>query len=256
MQLTGKGVWGETPRRDLAKKVLLTAYESGVNFFDTADSYGPETNEILIRDTLADHYGKITVATKGGFERTGPYRWVVNGHPAHIRDAIEGSLKRLMVEQIDLWQLHRVDSKVPLEDTLAPVVEALKAGKIRQVGLSEVSVEDIRKAQKVVPVVSVQNRYNLGDRHWEDVLDYTTEHHMAFIPWYPLASGPGSLARKIGEIAEHHNASAAQIALAWLYRRAENIILIPGTHSIEHLQENLAASEIGLSDEEFMALSE
>ncbi len=256
MQLTGYGVWGETPRRDLAKKVLLAAVEAGVNFIDTADAYGPETNEILIQETLSDDYGKITIATKGGFERTGPNQWVVNGHPDYIKKAIEGSLKRLKVDRIDLWQLHRVDPRIPLEDTLAPVAEAVKAGKIRQVGLSEVSVKEVEKAQRVLPVVSVQNRYNLGDRQWEEVLDYTTAHQIAFIPWFPLASDPESLKDKTGEVAAHHHATVAQIALAWLYHRAENIILIPGTHSVEHLRENMKAAELSLSEEEFLALSE
>ncbi len=256
MQLTGYGVWGETPRRDLAKKVLLAAVAAGVNFIDTADAYGPETNEILIQETLSDDYGKITIATKGGFERTGPNQWVVNGHPDYIKKAIEGSLKRLKVDRIDLWQLHRVDPRIPLEDTLAPVAEAVKAGKIRQVGLSEVSVKEVEKAQRVLPIVSVQNRYNLGDRQWEEVLDYTTAHQIAFIPWFPLASGPESLKDKTGEIAASHHATPAQIALAWLYHRAENIILIPGTHSVEHLRENMKAAELSLSEEEFLALSE
>jgi pyridoxine 4-dehydrogenase len=256
MQLTGWGFWGETTRRDLAKKVLLEVVESGVNFIDTADSYGPETNEILIAETLSDFYDKITIATKGGYERTGPYRWVVNGHPDHIRDAIEGSLKRLKTNRIDLWQLHRVDSRYPLEDTLAPVADAVNAGKIRFVGLSEVSVKDIERALKVLPIVSVQNRFNLGDRRWEDVLDYTIEKQMAFIPWYPLASDPESLKNKTWKIAANHNATTAQIALAWLYHRAENILLIPGTHSVEHLKENLEAAQIRLSEEEFLTLSE
>ena len=255
MQLTGRGVWGETPRRDLAKKVLAAAVDSGVNFIDTADAYGPETNEILIAETLSGYYDKITIATKGGFERTGPNQWVANGHPDHIRAAIEGSLKRLKTGRIDLWQLHRVDSRYPVEDTLAPVAEAVKDGKIRFVGLSEVSVSDIEKAQKVLPIVSVQNRYNIGDRHWEEVLDYTTENDMAFIPWFPLASGPDSLKHILGEIASKHDATVAQIALAWLYHRADNILLIPGTHSLEHLQENRAAEGIELREEEFNFLS-
>ena len=200
--------------------------------------------------------GKITIATKGGFERTGPNQWVVNGHPDHIRKAIDGSLKRLKVDQIDLWQLHRVDPRIPLEDTLAPVAEAVKAGKIRQVGLSEVSVKEVEKAQRVLPIVSVQNRYNLGDRQWEEVLDYTTAHQIAFIPWFPLASGPESLKDKTGELQQ-------TIMLPWprspwpgciTGRRIS--LLIPGTHSVEHLRENMKAAELSLSEEEFLALSE
>ncbi len=255
MRLTGDGIWGDTPRRDLAKRVLHAVVEAGVNFIDTADSYGPSTNEILIQEALSAYYEKITIATKGGFERTGPNQWIINGHPDHIKKAIDGSLQRLKVEQIDLWQLHRVDPRIPIEDTLAPVAEAMETGKIRQVGLSEVSVREIERAQKVLPIVSVQNMYNLGNREWESVLNYTTEHQIAFIPWFPLASNPKTLKGKIGEIAIAHDATPAQIALAWLYHRAENIILIPGTHSPEHLRENLGASQIKLSEEEFLTLS-
>jgi aryl-alcohol dehydrogenase-like predicted oxidoreductase len=256
MQLTGPGVWGDAPHRDEAKGVLKAAVQAGVNFIDTADSYGPRTNEVLIQEALSDYYRDITIATKGGFERPGPGEWVVNCRPKHIRQAIDGSLQRLKLDHIDLWQLHRIDPQVPVEDTLEPVVDAVKAGKIKHVGLSEVDIQGIERAEKVVPIVSVQNLYNLGDRKWEEVLDYTAQRNMAFIPWYPLASGPDTMQQKIGAIAQKNKATVAQIALAWLLKRSPNILLIPGTSSPQHLQENLDAIHITLSDEDFKALSD
>ncbi|WP_217602305.1 aldo/keto reductase [Chitinophaga sp. GbtcB8] len=255
MQLTGTGVFGEVADRENAKKVLQAAVAAGVNFIDTAEAYGPQLNESLIADALYPYKPGVIIATKGGFNRPGPGQWIPNGHPAFIRENIEGSLKRLKVETIDLWQLHRFDPNVPVEETLAPVAEAVKAGKIRLVGLSEVNIEQIERAEKVLPIVSVQNLYNLGNRQWEEVLDYTTRRNMAFIPWFPLASGPDSMADKINKIAAAHNATTAQIALAWLLQRAENILLIPGTKSIGHLDENMKAAEIELSAEEFEELS-
>lgn len=255
MQLTGPGVLGDAVDRAGAIKVLKTAVAEGINFIDTADSYGPYTNEALIAEALYPYREKnLVIATKGGYERPGPGQWNVNGHPEHIRRAIEGSLKRLRVETIDLWQLHRVDSEVPLEETLAPVAEAVKAGKIKHVGLSEVSVEQIERAQKVIPIVSVQNLYNLTDRQWDPVIDYTREHRMAFIPWYPLGSGPKKFSGAIDQIAKAHRASVAQIALAWLLRRSDNIILIPGTKSVPHLLDNIGSLKINLSQEEFQSL--
>lgn len=255
MQLTGEGVWGDAPDREQAKKVLNAAFEAGVNFFDTADAYGPNTNEVLFQEALSKHYDDIVIATKGGFTRPGPGKWVPKGDPEYIKNAIEGSLKRLKIDQLTLWQLHRVDPEVPVEETLGPVAEAVKAGKIKYVGLSEVDIPDIEKAQKVVPIVSVQNKYNLSERKWEEVLDYTANNNMAFIPWYPLASGPEKMQDIIGDIAKKHDATVAQIALAWLLKRSPNILLIPGTSSLEHLQENVKAKDIKLSDEDFDALS-
>ncbi len=254
MQLTGPGVWGDAEDRDNAIKLLRQAVTSGVNFIDTADAYGPHTNETLIADALHPYNGLI-IATKGGLMRTGPSQWAVNGKPEYIRDAIEGSLKRLRVAHIDLWQLHRFDASVPIEETLAPVVDAVKAGKIKHVGLSEVGIEQIERAEKVLPIVSVQNKYNLNERQWEEMVDYTAKRNIAFIPWYPLASGPSKMADKITNIATKHNATTAQIALAWLLRRSPNILLIPGTKSIEHLQQNIAVNAIDLSDDEFAQLS-
>jgi aryl-alcohol dehydrogenase-like predicted oxidoreductase len=255
MQLTGPGVWGDPPDRALAKRVLISAIEAGVNFIDTADSYGPHTCEVLIREALEPYYHKVLIATKGGFMRPGPDQWVINGRPEYIKKAIEGSLKRLHVSQIELWQLHRIDPKVPVEETLGPVVDAITAGKIKYVGLSEVDIKSIERARKVLPIASVQNLYNLGNRQWEEVLDYTAKENIAFIPWFPLASGPDKLQRIIGRIAEKYNATVAQVALAWLLKRSDNILLIPGTSSIQHLNENMESIRIDLTDEDFEELS-
>ncbi len=255
MQLTGQGVFGDMPDREKGKEILDFAVASGINFIDTADAYGPYTNETLIADALHPYPAELVIATKGGFERPSAGQWVINGNPEHIKDAIEGSLKRLKVECIDLWQLHRFDSKFPIEETLAPVAEAVKAGKIRFVGLSEVSIEQIERAEKVVPIVSVQNHYNLNERQWEAEVDYTTKRNMAFIPWYPLASGPEKMQNAVSKIAKAHDATTAQIAIAWLLRRSPNIILIPGTKSLEHLKENLNTINVNLADEEVKELT-
>ncbi|WP_234733702.1 aldo/keto reductase [Tellurirhabdus bombi] len=255
MQLTGSGVFGEVNDRENAKKVLQAAVAAGVNFIDTAEAYGPQFNESLIADALYPYAEGVVIATKGGFDRPGPNKWVPKGDAEFIRQNIEGSLQRLKVDTIDLWQLHRFDPNTPIEKTLEPVVAAVEAGKIRYVGLSEVSIEQIEEAEKIVPIVSVQNLYNLGNRQWEELVDYTAQREMAFIPWYPLASGPDKLKEKISHIAEKYEATTAQIALAWLLKRSENILLIPGTSSIGHLEENLKASEIELTEEEFEELS-
>jgi len=255
MQLTGFGVFGEVADRENAKKVLQQAVMSGVNFIDTAEAYGPELNESLISEALYPYTSDLLIATKGGFDRPGPNKWEPNGHPDYIRKNIEGSLKRLKVETIDLWQLHRFDPKIPVEETLAPVLEAVKAGKIKYVGLSEVNIAQIEQAEKIVPIVSVQNLYNLGNKQWDEIVDYTAKREMAFIPWFPLASEPDKLAEKINKIAARYEATTAQIALAWLLKRSPNILLIPGTKSVEHLQENLAAAKIELTEEEFNELS-
>lgn len=255
MQLTGTGVFGEVADRENAKKVLQAAVAAGVNFIDTAEAYGPKFNESLIADALYPYKEDLVIATKGGFRRPGPNQWVPDGNPDFIRENIEGSLKRLKVDTIDLWQLHRFDPNVPIDETLAPVAEAVQAGKIRYVGLSEVNIEQVEQAERVLPIVSVQNLYNLGNRQWEELVDYTAERGMAFIPWFPLASGPETLADKISKIAAKYSATTAQIALAWLLKRSDNILLIPGTSSVKHLEENLAAADIELTDEEFEQLS-
>ena len=254
MQLTGYGVFGEVNDRENAKKVLQEAVRAGVNFIDTAEAYGPHFNEKLIHDALFP-YKNLVIATKGGFYRSGPNQWTPNGSAEFIRQNIEGSLERLKTECIDLWQLHRFDPKTPIEETLSPVVDAVKAGKIRHVGLSEVSIQQIEQAEKILPIVSVQNLYNLGNRQWEEIVEYTAKRDIAFIPWFPLASGPSKLSGKVKKLASKHGATTAQIALAWLLKRAPNILLIPGTKSVSHLQENLKAADIILTDEEFASLA-
>jgi len=256
MQLTGNGVFGEVEDRENAIKVLEEAVANGVNFIDTAEAYGPKLNESLIADALHPYKHDLLIATKGGFDRPGPNNWVPNGNPEKIRQDIEGSLQRLKVESIDLWQLHRIDPKVNVADTLAPVIEAVKEGKIKYVGLSEVTIDQIKRVQDILPIVSVQNMYNLANRQWESVLDFTAEQGLAFIPWFPLASSPAKLEDKIKAIAEKHQATTAQIALAWLLKRSSNILLIPGTKSIVHLKENLKAAEIELTDAEFESLAQ
>lgn len=255
MQLTGPGVWGDAPDRDRAKQVLLTAVEAGVNFIDTADSYGPHTNEVLIREALSSHYADLVIATKGGLERSGPNQWHSNGDPEYIRKAIDGSLQRLGKDTLQLWQLHRVDPRFPIEETLRPVADAVNAGKIQYVGLSEVDIPTIERAQQVVPIVSVQNRYNLAERTWEKVVEYTAQQGIAFIPWYPLASGSADLQEKTAAMAKKYRTTPAQIALAWLLKRSPNILLIPGTKSVQHLEENLQTAWIYLSDDDYESLS-
>jgi len=255
MQLTGTGIWEDAPDRNNAKQILREAVNAGVNFIDTAEAYGPQFNESLIAEALHPYKKDLVIATKGGFDRPGPGKWTANGSPEFIKRNIDGSLKRLKTDTILLWQLHRIDPNVPLEETLTPIVQAVKAGKIRYVGLSEVNVEQIKQVQKILPIVSVQNIYNLGNRKWEEVLDYTVQQKMAFIPWYPLASGPDKLADQISKIALKHKTTNAGIALAWLLKRSPNILLIPGTSSLKHLQENIKAEEIVLTEEEFIELS-
>jgi len=254
MQLTGPGVWGWPKDRENAKRVLQKAVQLGVNFIDTADAYGPHVNEELIAQALHPYTG-IVIATKGANTRPGPGQWVPNGRPDYIRSTIEGSLKRLRLEQIDLWQLHRVDPQVPLEETLGVVAEARQQGLIRHVGLSEVSIDQIERAQKVVPIVSVQNLYNIAERRWEAELEYTAQKGLAFIPWFPLGSGPNRLGAKVEAVAKKLRATPAQVALAWLLRHSPNILLIPGTSSIQHLEENLAAAQLELSDHDLAELS-
>jgi len=255
MQLTGQGVWGEPKDPDTAKAVLRRAVELGVDFIDTADSYGPYVSEDLIREALHP-YGDVVIATKGGLTRSGPGVWEQVGRPEYLRQCVEMSLRRLGVEQIALWQLHRIDGQVPVEDSLGAIKELQDAGKIKHVGLSQVSVAELEQARKVVEVVSVQNLYNLADRSSEDVLDYCEKESIGFIPWFPVASGelakPGGV---LDEIAKDHRATHAQLALAWLLRRSPVMLPIPGTSSVAHVEENCAAAEVELTDAEFQALS-
>jgi len=255
MRITGDGVWGEPKDRDEALAVLRRAVDLGVNLIDTADSYGPNVSEELIAEALHPYPGDLLIATKAGFLRDGPGKWRTCGKPEHLREAVEGSLKRLKLDRIDLLQLHRIDDDVPAEDQLGTLTELRDEGKIAHIGLSEISVEQLDHAQGITPIVSVQNRFNLEDRAAEDVLDACEERGIGFIPWFPLASG--NLLREgspLEEIAARHDASPAQIALAWLLRRSEVMLPIPGTSSVDHLEDNLAAAENELSDDEVATL--
>ncbi len=256
MRLTGEGIWGEPEDPGEAKAVLQRAVELGVNFIDTADSYGPEVAERLIGEALYPYPEGLVVATKGGLVRPGPGQWESDGRPDHLREACEGSLERLRAERIDLYQLHRIDPKVPAEEQFGVLAELREEGKIRLVGLSEVGVEDIERAREFVPIATVQNRYNLTDRGSEEVLDYCENEGIGFIPWFPLATG--DLARPGGsldEIAARHDASPGQVALAWLLARSPVMLPIPGTSSVAHLEENVAAAGLRLSEEELATLS-
>ncbi|MGH3112567.1 MAG: aldo/keto reductase [Gaiellaceae bacterium] len=251
MRLCGPGIRGWPEDRENALRVLRRAVELGANLVDTADSYGPEVNELQVAEALHP-YEDLVIATKGGLVRDDrPGGWPADGRPEHLREACEGSLRRLRVERIDLYQLHRPDPKVPFEESVGELARLREEGKIRHVGLSNVGVEQLARAQEIVPVVSVQNRYNLADRHSEDVLEACEEQGIAFFPWWPLAVGdlaePGG---RLDAVARAHDATPAQVALAWLLRRAPNILLIPGTSSLAHLDENLAAGELDLRLEE------
>ncbi|NTX08734.1 aldo/keto reductase [Myxococcus sp. CA040A] len=255
MQLTGPGIWGPPKDRAEAVRVLRRAVELGVDFIDTADSYGPYVSEELIAEALHPYAKGVVVATKAGLVRTGPHEWHPVAAPKYLRQELELSLRRLKLERIDLYQLHRIDPKVPVEESLGELKDLQKEGKIRHIGLSEVSVEDIQRARKVVDVVSVQNRYNLTDRVHEKVLDYCEREKLGFIPWFPLATG--GLARPGGAldaVARKHQATPAQIALAWLLARSPVMLPIPGTSSVKHLEENLAGAEVKLGKEELAAV--
>jgi pyridoxine 4-dehydrogenase len=255
MRITGDGVWGMPKDPEEARRVLRRAVDLGVNLIDTADSYGPEVSERLIAEALNPYPQGLVIATKGGFQRPGPGRWVEDGRPEHLREAVEGSLRRLRLERIDLYQLHRIDPKVPQADQFGTLEELRRQGKIRHVGLSEVTVAQIAAARKVLPIASVQNRYNLTDRGWEDVLEYCSREALGFIPWFPLAVGRLAASRgPIGEAAKRHGATPGQIALGWLLRRSPVMLPIPGTSSVRHLEENIAAAGLILEDAEFAAI--
>jgi pyridoxine 4-dehydrogenase len=247
MRLTGPGVWGEPADHAEAIAVLRRAMEMGINLFDTADSYGPGVAERLIAEALHPYPAGLVIATKAGFQRPGPDKWVEDGRPEHLRSAVEGSLRRLRVERVDLLQLHRIARRVPLADQIGTLIELQSVGKIRHIGLSEVSVSQIEEVRRMTRVVSVQNRYNLVDRKSEDVLDYCTREEIGFLPWFPLATG--NLARPGGtltRIAERLGAKPAQVALAWLLRKSPVMLPIPGTSKVKHLEENTAAALIEL----------
>jgi pyridoxine 4-dehydrogenase len=251
MRLTGTGIWGEPKDPEEARNVLKRAVELGVNFIDTADSYGPDVSERLIGETLSPFPKGLVVATKGGLTRQGPDLWSPDGRPDYLAKEVEKSLRLLKTDVIDLWQLHRIDPKVPLEQSLEPIVKLKQQGKIRHIGLSEVKPTDIDRARKVVEIVSVQNLYNVGDRQHEDVLEYCERHNIAFIPWFPVAAG--QLARpggKLDKIAKRHGATVAQLSIAWLLHRSAVMLPIPGTSSVAHLEENMKAADLALSDAE------
>ena len=256
MRITGKGIWGEPEDRDESIRVLKRLPELGVDFIDTADSYGPYVSEDLIAEGLAP-YGDIIIATKGALTRHGPDIWLPVGRPEYLRQCVMMSLRRLKLEQIPLWQLHRIDPQVPQEDQFGVMKQMQSEGLIRHLGLSEVSVAEIQAAQKVFEVATVQNLYNLVTRHSEDVLDYCEAQNIGFIPWFPLAGGnlvkPGGILDALGK---KYEASPSQVALAWVLRRSPVMLPIPGTSKVKHLEENIAAAGIQLSDEDFQALSE
>jgi aryl-alcohol dehydrogenase-like predicted oxidoreductase len=256
MRLTGKGIWGEPADRAEAIAVLRRAVELGVNLIDTAESYGPDVSERLIAEALYPYPAGLVIATKVGLNRPGPDQWTPDGRPERLRAGLEGSLRRLKLERIDLYQLHRIDPAVPLGDQLGTFRRFQEEGKIRHIGLSEVSVAEIERARKMVPIVSVQNRYGLTDHQYEPVLDYCEREGLAFVPWFPL--GAGRLAQGSGPLtrpAERLRATPAQVALAWLVRRSPVMLPIPGTSKVKHLEENVAAALLELSDQEFEALS-
>ena len=251
MRITGKGIWGEPANRDESIRVLRRAIELGINFIDTADSYGPAVSEELIAEALYPYSAELVIATKGGFERTGPDHWVENGRPEHLISACEGSLRRLRLDRIDLYQLHRIDRKVPAEDQIGTLKNLQAQGKIRHIGLSEVNVRQLQHAQTIVDVASVQNRYSVTDRGSEEVLEYCEQQKIAFIPWFPLAAGRLSGADSpVGRAATRLKATPSQVALAWLLSRSPVILPIPGTSRIEHLEENVGAAALKIDEPE------
>jgi aryl-alcohol dehydrogenase-like predicted oxidoreductase len=255
MRLTGEGVWGPPKDRKAALMVLRRAVELGVNFIDTADSYGPYVNEELIAEALFPYPKGLVIATKGGWNRPGPNQWTHDATAAHLRDAAEGSLKRLKVDRIDVYQLHTPDPVVSFDASVETLAQLREEGKIRLIGLSNVTREHIERARKIVPVVSVQNRYSFADREWDYVVDYCEGHDIAFIPWFPL--GAGRVAGDVlNKVAQAHQASPMQVALAWLLRRSKIMLPIPGTSSVEHLEENIGAAALHLGQGEYEQLAE
>ena len=253
MRITGDGIWGPPKDRAEAIRVLKATLDLGINFIDTADSYGPYVSEELIAEALHPYPDGLLIATKGGLERTGPNEWPVNGRPEHLEEALKGSLKRLKLERIDLYQLHRFDEKVPADEFLGKLAELQQQGYIRHLGLSEVSVDQIKQAQENFEVVSVQNKYSLTDRQWEGEVEWTRENGIGFIPWYPLDAG--ALENKdLQRIAKKYDSSVYQIALAWLLAHSDNILPIPGTSSVNHLRENTQAAAIELDPEDVTTL--
>ena len=255
MRITGEGIWGEPKDAEKAKEVLRRAVELGMNFIDTADAYGPEVSERLIAEALHPYPKNLVIATKGGLTRSGPNQWAPVGRPEYLRQCVEMSLRRLKLERIDLWQLHRIDPRVPVEESLGAIKELQQQGKIRHVGLSEVTPDEIERAKKVLPIVSAQNEYNLSDRKNEKTLEYCEQHTLGFIPWFPVAAG--KLARaggRLDQAAKQHHATVAQLSLAWLLHQSPVMLPIPGTSSVDHLEENIRAAALHLSDNEWNAI--
>jgi aryl-alcohol dehydrogenase-like predicted oxidoreductase len=257
MRITGEGIWGDPKDPAECKRVLKRLLDLNVNFIDTADSYGPEVSENLIAEALHPYPKGLVIATKGGLTRQGPNQWAPVGRAEYLRQCVEMSLRRLKIERIDLYQLHRFDPKVPVEESLGELKKMQEEGKIRHIGVSETTVSDIQRAQKIVNVVSVQNKYNITDRAYEDVVDYCEKNKIAFIPWFPLAAGeltkPGGV---LDRIAQAHKATTSQVAIAWLLHRSPTMLPIPGTSKVKHLEENVATAELKLSDAEWQSLED
>ena len=251
MRITGEGIWGWPADRGNALKVLRRVVEVGVNLIDTADAYGPETSELLIAEALHPYPKDLVIATKGGLTRPGPGQWVPNGRPEYLTQCVEKSLKRLRLERIDLYQLHRIDPKVPMEESLGALKKMQEAGKIRHIGLSEVSPAEIDRARKVLPIVSVQNQYNIDNRRWEKTLTYCEKERLGFMPWSPIGGNRGLKDNALAAAAKDYHASVVQLALAWLLHRSPVILPIPGTSSVAHLEENMAAAKLQLTTEEW-----
>ena len=251
MRITGEGIWGWPADRGNALKVLRRVVELGVNLIDTADAYGPETTELLIAEALHPYPKDLVIATKGSLTRPGPGQWVPNGRPEYLTQCVEKSLKRLRLERIDLYQLHRIDPKVPMEESLGALKKMQEAGKIRHIGLSEVSPAEIDRARKVLPIVSVQNQYNIGNRRWEKTLTYCEKERLGFMPWSPIGGNRGLKDNALEAAAKDYHASVVQLALAWLLHRSAVILPIPGTSSVAHLEENMAAAKLRLTAEDW-----
>jgi aryl-alcohol dehydrogenase-like predicted oxidoreductase len=254
MRITGDGIWGEPADRDEAKAVLRRAIELGVNFIDTADSYGPHVSEELISETLYPYPDDLVIATKGGLERTGPGQWPANGRPEHLVEACEGSLRRLKLDQIPLYQFHRPDPAVPLEDSIGALVTLKEQGKIRHIGVSNVTEDQLRRAQRLTPIVSIQNRYNVEDRQSESLIDLCEQEQMVFLPWAPIQNVDRN--RIVREIAQRYDATPRQIVLAWLLARSPSILPIPGTGSVSHVDDNVAAAAIKLAPADVASLTD
>ena len=255
MRLTGRGIWGPPANRPESIRVLRRAVELGVNFIDTADSYGPDVSEEIIAEALHPYPDDVVIATKAGFERPGPHRWIISGRPERLRRQLEGSLRRLRLERIDLWQLHRIDPAVPAAEQFDAMLAFQREGLVRHLGLSEVTVPDVELARRTVPIVSVQNRYNLADREWESVLDHCEHVGLAFIPWFPLSAGAVDEGGPLARVAKRHGVSVYQAALAWLLARSPAMLVIPGTSSVRHLEENVHAAEVRLTEDDMKELS-